>query len=55
MPRADDVWTGGVNWYWNEYVKLQANVIRERRREDGHVIIGKGSLWSETFRVQLGF
>jgi len=55
MPRVDDVWTGGVNWYWNEYVKLQANVIRERRREDGHVIIGKGSLWSETFRVQLGF
>lgn len=55
MPRADDVWTGGVNWYWNDYVKLQANVIRERRTEDGHVITGQGHLWSRTFRVQLGF
>ncbi len=55
MPRADDVWTGGVNWYWNDYVKLQANIIRERRTEDGHVIAGQGNLWSQTFRVQLGF
>jgi phosphate-selective porin OprO and OprP len=55
MPRSDDVWTGGVNWYWNDYVKLQANVIHERRREDGHGIAGQGDLWSRTFRVQLGF
>jgi len=55
MPLADDVWTAGVNWYWNDYVKLQANVIRERRTEDGRVIGGQGDLWSETFRVQLGF
>jgi len=55
MPRADDVWTGGVNWYWNDYVKLQANVIRERRTEEGRVIVGQGDLWSQTFRVQFGF
>ena len=55
MPRADGVWTGGVNWYWNDYVKLQANIIRERRTEDGHVIAGQGDLWTQTFRVQLGF
>jgi phosphate-selective porin OprO/OprP len=55
MPRTDDVWTAGVNWYWNEYVKLQANVIRERRSADGRVIDGQGDLWSQTFRVQLGF
>ena len=55
MPRADDVWTGGVNWYWNAFVKLQANIIRERRREDGRVIAGEGDLWTQTFRVQLGF
>jgi len=55
MPRADDVWTGGVNWYWNDYVKLQANVIHERRTEDGRAIPGQGDLWSQTFRVQLGF
>jgi phosphate-selective porin OprO and OprP len=55
MPRADDVWTGGVNWYWNDYVKLQANIIRERRTEEGRVIVGQGELWSQTFRVQFGF
>ena len=55
MPVADDVWTGGVNWYWNDYVKLQANIIRERRAADGRVIVGQGDLWSQTFRVQFGF
>jgi len=55
MPIADDVWTGGVNWYWNDYVKLQANVIHERRTGNGGVMAGQGDLWSETFRVQLGF
>jgi phosphate-selective porin OprO/OprP len=55
MPRADDVWTGGVNWYWNDYIKLQANIIHERRQEDGRVIAGQRDLWSRTFRVQLGF
>ena len=55
MPRADDVWTAGVNWYWNDYVKLQANIIRERRSADGRVIDGQDDLWSQTFRVQLGF
>jgi phosphate-selective porin OprO/OprP len=55
MPRADEVWTGGVNWYWNDYVKLQANIIHEWRTEDGRVIAGPGDLWSQTFRVQLGF
>ena len=55
MPRADDVWTGGVNWYWNDFVKLVANVIHERRVEDRRVIASQGNLWSETFRVQLGF
>jgi phosphate-selective porin OprO/OprP len=55
MPRADDVWTGGVNWFWNDFVKLVANLIHERRTEDGRVIPGQGDLWSEVFRVQLGF
>ena len=55
LPRTDDVWTSGVNWYLSEYVKLQANVIRERRLEDGQVIPGKKNLWSRTLRIQLGF
>ena len=55
MPRADDVWTAGVNWFWNPFVKLVANVIHERRTEDGRVLVSQGNLWSQVFRVQLGF
>jgi phosphate-selective porin OprO/OprP len=55
MPRREDVWTAGVNWYLNEFVKVQVNVIRERRAADGRVIAGEGELWSRTLRLQLGF
>ena len=55
MPRADDVWTAGVNWYMNDYVKLQANLIREQRVVDGAFTPGREHLWSRTLRVQFGF
>ena len=54
-PRADSVWTGGVNWYVNRYVKLQANVIREQRTVDAAAISGQEHLWSRTLRLQFGF
>ena len=44
-----------MNWFWNPFVKLQANVIHERRTEDGRVLVSQGNLWSQVFRVQLGF
>jgi hypothetical protein len=53
-PRADSVWTAGVNWYVNDYVKLQANVIRERRTVDDAAISGQEHLWSRTLRLQFG-
>ena len=53
-PRADKVWTTGVNWYWNHYIKLQANLIRERRMLNGHVLVGQAHLWSRTLRLQFG-
>jgi phosphate-selective porin OprO/OprP len=52
--RADNVWTAGVNWYLNEYIKLQANVIREQRAAGELVIPGQGTLWSRTLRIQFG-
>ena len=54
-PRADSVWTAGVNWYVNRYVKLQANVIRERRTVDDAAISWREHLWSRTLRLQFGF
>jgi phosphate-selective porin len=54
-PRTDTVWTGGVNWYLNEYLKLQANIIREQRLLDGSPIAGQQHVWSRTLRLQFGF
>jgi hypothetical protein len=52
--RTDDVWTAGVNWYLNGFIKLQANVIREERRAGDAIIPGQGALWSRTVRIQFG-
>jgi phosphate-selective porin OprO/OprP len=53
-PRSDTVWTGGINWYLNDYFKLQANVIREQRLLNGGAIPGQ-HVWSRTLRLQFGF
>jgi phosphate-selective porin OprO/OprP len=54
-PRVDNVWTTGVNWYWNDYFKLQANLIREERTLNGSALAGQEHLWSRTLRLQFGF
>ena len=53
--RTDSVWTAGVNWYLNDFIKLQANLIREQRSLNGAVLPGQGHLWSRTLRLQFGF
>ena len=55
LAKADDVRTAGVNWYLNDYIKLQANLIRERREAGGIIIPGQATVWSRTLRVQFGF
>jgi phosphate-selective porin len=50
--KSDRALTAGVNWYLNEFVKVQADVVRELRREDGRVLDSRGRLWSRTVRVQ---
>jgi phosphate-selective porin OprO/OprP len=54
-PRADRVWTAGINWFINGYVKLQANLIREQRTIAGRAVAGHAHVWSRTLRLQFGF
>ncbi len=30
LGNSDRVWTFGANWYWNRYVRVQFNAVRER-------------------------
>ena len=54
-PRSDTVWTTGVNWYLNQFIKLQANLIREERAVDTFFPIDPQHFWSRTLRLQFGF
>jgi phosphate-selective porin OprO/OprP len=50
--KSDRALTAGVNWYLNEFIKVQADVVRELRRDAGRVLDSRGRLWSRTVRVQ---
>lgn len=60
-PRADAVLgnsdlaaTFGVNWYLNRWVKIQANLIRERIDDPSRgPLPSQASFWSRVLRVQL--
>lgn len=52
LERKDAAWTLGMNWYLNRFVRVQANLIRERLEEGGSVLPTRGRAWSRTLRVQ---
>jgi len=52
VETSDSVVTTGVNWYLNEFLKVQADLARELRKDDGRVIDNRGRSWNRTFRVQ---
>jgi phosphate-selective porin OprO/OprP len=60
-PRADrvapigrDAWTGGVNWYVNRWVKVQANAVREQLIDPLSLLpLGTTPWWSTVVRFQV--
>ena len=55
LPQASDrVWTVGVNWYLNDFVKVQFDLIREQRELGGTVMSAGGRTWSRVFGLQFG-
>jgi phosphate-selective porin OprO and OprP len=51
--QSDRVWTFGANWYLTQWVKLQANFIRDRLEDPFRAPIqGVPSYWLYKFRMQ---
>ena len=59
-PRADHldgntarVWTGGVNWYINQWVRVQTNAIRESYSDAARSpVLGRRTFWTGVLRTQ---
>ena len=50
----DRVWTSGVNWYVNRWIKIQANAIREAIEDEARTpLVGTRTFWSGVLRMQL--
>lgn len=52
VPTGDRAVTLGVNWYLNRFLKVQAHVIRDWRRENG-ARLGGARTWSPMVRAQV--
>ncbi len=51
--QSDRLWTFGVNWFLTQWVKLQANVIRDRIEDSFRAPVqGVPSYWIYKFRMQ---
>jgi phosphate-selective porin len=53
LESADRVWTAGLSWYLNRSIKVQANLIRERREADPSLAASRGYAGGRLVRVQV--
>lgn len=54
LPNADRATTIGVNWYLNRYVKVQANVVRERLDDPARgPLPTQPAFWSRVLLLQI--
>ena len=48
------VWTAGVNWYPNRWVRLQGNAVRETFEDTNRTPVpGDATFWSGVLRMQV--
>lgn len=53
LGNSDRAWTLGVNWYVNQWVKIQANAIREKIEDTQRSPIpGRERFWTRLVRLQ---
>ena len=53
VPEIGDlVWTFGVTWYWNRWIKVQANVMHDRLTNE---LSGPAERWGQVIRLQYAF
>lgn len=54
LSTSDRAWTFGINWYLNQWTKMQANFVRERIEDEFRApISGLDVFWTYKFRLQL--
>jgi phosphate-selective porin OprO/OprP len=54
LGNSDRAWTFGVNWYWNRFVKVQLNGIREQIEDpERSPIFGRQTFWIGLCRLQV--
>ena len=53
-PNEARVWTAGVNWYLNRWVRLQGNAVRESFEDASRTPVpGDSTFWSGILRMQV--
>jgi phosphate-selective porin OprO/OprP len=54
LGNTNRVWTNGLNWYVNRWLKIQGNAIREAIDDDARTPVpGRRVFWSGVLRMQL--